>query len=334
MEDLNKNLELLSSVIQKEKLLDNVCDMLELNELQVMGLVVELKKRGHNVLEIKRNGDLYIVDYGDNFIESTRTYKIDVKQKKFKIAFVSDTRFCSKFQQLTILNDIYKKAYDFGVKEVFHCGDMSEGTYTGKKAIYMDTLFAQGVIDQKKYIVEHYPYAKGIRTHFITGEHDQTHLSKEKVDIGKLITNERDDMNYLGKNNGRVSFCTPNGEALSMFVLHPKGKIPYTISYKPQQFISAMRSEDKTDILLHGHWLQAERMHFRSIDEYSVPSVVATTPEMLDNGDQNCIGAWFLTIELDDKGKLVKTVPLFIPYYTTIEDDYNKSKILSIGGRK
>lgn len=332
---MDSKIEALKDCIQKEKSLDSICEALELKPYAVMGLVSELKSQGNNVLEVKRNGELYIVNYGDKSINKSNAYHLVTDDFVVKLAFISDTRLGSKYQQLSILNDIYKKANDYGVKNIIHCGDISEGTYYGANGLYVDTLFAQDEEEQTNYIVDNYPYVEGITTHFVTGEHDQTHLKKNKVDIGKNIAKEREDMNYLGANSGEIIINnSDNINATSIRVLHPKGKIPYTISYHPQQFISAMRSEDKTDILLHGHWLQSEHMYFRNIDEFSVPSVVATTPEMIDRGDQNCVGAWFITLFLNKKYKLEKIVPMFIPYYKTIENDYQKVKTLRIGGNK
>ena len=62
-----------------------------------------------------------------------------------------------------------------------------------KKGPYVDTLFAQDEAEQRDYIINNYPYIEGLTTYFITGEHDQTHLTKDKVDIGKNIDKERED---------------------------------------------------------------------------------------------------------------------------------------------
>lgn len=330
-EELSK-LEQVRQSIKKECSLDSLCANLNMSKLEVLGHIAELKNEGNNVLEIKRGGELFLIDYGDNFLLSGNPVKLVKDTNTFKLAFISDTRLCSKYQQLSILNDIYKKASEYGVTDVIHCGDISEGIYSGTKRLYLDTLFIQDAEEQSDYIVNNYPYIEGINTHFIIGDHDITHLTKDKIDIGKLINNKREDMEYIGKNSGVIILYNNNGKIGSIEVLHPTGKIPYTISYKPQRFIDALRSEDKTDILLHGHWLQAEHMYYHNINEFSVPGIVATTPEMLQNGDQNTVGAWFITIEVDKKNKIKKLIPQFIPYYQTIEDDYKKVKTLRIGG--
>lgn len=328
-----ETLILLKQYIQKEISLETLKNNFNLNELEIMGMINRLKYEGDNILVIKRTDGIYIINHGDDGLEDDTKYYLDTKDSEIKLAFISDTRLCSKYEQLSILNDIYKKALDYGITDVIHCGDISEGVYTTSN-LYSESIFAHDVISQSRYIIEHYPLVDGIKTHFITGEHDHTHIKSEQTDIGKLINNEREDMNYLGKNRKKIIIRNKKGEQIvDLLVLHPKGKIPYTISYKPQQFISAMRSEDKVDILLHGHWLQTERLNFRGVEEYSIPSVVATTPEMSEKGAQNMLGAWFITIKLNKKNRVQNIVPVFLPYYKTIENDYKTAKVLKLGGK-
>ena len=63
------------------------------------------------------------------------------------------------------------------------------------------TNFANDTLSQVDYIVSHYPKVEGMKTYFITGKLDDTHLSKKKVNIGKRIAELRDDMIYLGENS-------------------------------------------------------------------------------------------------------------------------------------
>ena len=329
-----EKLLLLKEFLKKEVSLSFLKRKFKLSELEIMGLISQLKQNGSNILSIKKNGQIYIIDYGDNSLENDDAYYIELKGTELNFAVISDTRLCSKYQQLSILNDIYEKAYGMDVSYVLHCGDISEGVYKGKKVIFNETLFLHGVSEQADYIVDNYPIVNNMKTLFITGEHDLSHLTSENVDIGKIISHQRPDLEYLGKRRKRIIIKNQkNKEILNILMIHPEGKIPYTISYKPQRYISAMRSEDKTDILLHGHWLQTERMLFRGITEYSIPSVVSTTPEMEISGDQNTLGAWILKFYFDKEGKFINSTPIFIPYYKTIENDYKKCKSLKIGGK-
>lgn len=321
---------LLKQYLNKERSLTFLKDKLNKSEYEIMAQIATMKKNGENIVDVCKNGDIYIKNYKDASLEETAPYYINTEyNNKIKLAFISDTRLASKYEQLGILNDIYKKAYEYGVSQIFHCGDLSEGVYNGKKSLYNETIFEHDVFSQGKYIINNYPYVDGITTNFITGDHDKTHLITTSYDIGKIVSKGREDMKYLGQNSRKVIIRDSNNkEMMSLLIRHPNGKTPYTISYKPQQFIASLRNEEKTDILLNGHWLQTEMLSIRNITEFSVPSVVSTTPEMIDNGLQNTIGAWFVEV-IFDKNK-TKIIPTFNPYYKTYENDYKTAKTLKL----
>ncbi|MDD2203466.1 MAG: metallophosphoesterase family protein [Bacilli bacterium] len=315
--------------IKKERTVEQLEKEFELSEFEIMGYVSKLKKAGLNIIVAKKDDAISVINLGDRKLNNDNSYKLDIGDAtNVKIAVISDTRLCSKSQQLSILNDIYLKAQAENIHHILHCGDISEGLYSSKSQYY-DSIFEYDTNQQANYIINNYPSIDDIKTYFITGNQDLTHIKKNGIDIGKLISAERDDLIYLGANR-----CTITIRNFDILMQHPKSKIAYTVSYKPQKFISSMRSEDKPDILLHGHWLHAEKMPFRGVEEFSVPGLVATTPRMMDEGIQNTTGAWFLNIFLNSKGELDKVLPRFIPYYVTDKNDYIKAKVLKLGGRK
>jgi predicted phosphodiesterase len=323
------NIEEFKEFIKKERTVAQLQKEFDMSEYEIMGHIYNLKKAGVNIIDVKKDDAISIINLGDRKLNNDNSYNFDIGNlSNVKIAVISDTRLCSKFQQLSILNDVYLKAQEDDIHHVLHCGDISEGLYTSKSQYY-DSIFEYDTFQQANYIVNNYPSIEGINTYFITGNQDNTHIKKNGVDIGKIISSEREDLIYLGTNR-----CTLGIKNLNILMQHPNSKIAYTVSYKPQQFISSMRSEDKADILLHGHWLQAEKMPFRGVEEFSVPGLVATTPRMKDEGIQNTTGAWFLNIYFTPKGELDKVVPKFIPYYVTDKNDYLKAKVLKLGGKR
>ena len=68
-----------------------------------------------------------------------------------------------------------------------------------------------------------------------------------------------------------------------------------------------VRSEDKVNIILNGHWCVMDSYERRKINQFSVPSIVAQTPEMDYNEFTNTVGAYLITVKLDEKGKFKKT---------------------------
>ena len=316
-------------------------------------LIHELKKRGNNVVTMnttayksnpKSEEDekvqvTLIRNFGHEKLIDDLSYEISDNDENIKMMFISDTRLGSIYEQITILNDLYVKAKQMGVKYVFLTGDVVEGLYSGSKSIYNTTLHKNGFTDQAEYVSNMFPRVEGITTYFVTGEHDLSFLkTKEKVDIGTLIANKREDMIYLGPRRKKVTFINDDhkGSNVSIYLQHAKGNVPYTISYKPQQKISSLRNEDKTDILVTSHFGACDSFLRRGVRSYQVPTLVATTDEMKDASTPvyNTIGAWMVNIEKDKKGNLRNTTQMWIPYYDTIIDDYKKAKALYLSDDK
>lgn len=124
-------IEKLKELTKKEISLSTVCEELELNDYEVLGLAHELRLEGINIIIQKKDDDIYLFNKGEKELNEDNTYKFETDENnEFKFIAISDTRFGSKFQQLSILNDIYLKGYEMGYKNVILCGNVSEGLYS------------------------------------------------------------------------------------------------------------------------------------------------------------------------------------------------------------
>ena len=329
--------------LAQECILEDLCRSYNISREDMFVLIHELKKRGNNIVTLNtsasHDGDdlktqvTLIRNFGHEQLINDLSYNIIDTDENIKVMLISDTRFGSIYQQTTILNDMYLKAKEMGVKYVFLTGDVVEGIYRGAKSIYNTTLHKDGYDDQADYVAACFPRIQGITTYFVTGEHDLSFLKgTDKVDIGKLIASKRDDMIYLGPKRKKVSFVTGDRRSgsISFYLQHSSGNVPYTISYKPQQKISSLRNEDKTDILVTSHFAACDSFLRRGVRSYQVPTVTATTDEMKDANTPvyNTIGAWVVSLDRDKKGSLKRTSQMYIPYYKTIKDDYRTFKKL------
>lgn len=326
-------LEKLKVLLVKECSLEYLAHELEITELEVMGLTRLLRESGENINVIKKSDGIYIENIGDVKVNVRNTYTININENTLKLLLISDTRLCSKFEQMSILNNIYKVAHEMGVKKVLHLGDLTEGIYMGNKRIYNQAVLHHNPESQVKYVHDNYPYINGMETLFITGEHDLSFLkTKDKQDIGTDIAEQREDMIYLGQRNCliRVRNESNNRETL-IDLRHPDGVIPYTVSYKPQKIVDAMREEDLPDILNFGHFLVQDTFYHHGVLVNQVPSICATTPEMIDKGYNNIIGATVLTIRFTNKGKIQSIDRMFLNYRSIIQEDFKTFKVLSEG---
>ena len=338
--------------LAQECILEDLCKSYNISKEDMFVLIHELKNRGNNVVTLAtsayKGSDFseeeeevqvtLIRNFGHEKLINELSYEILNDDDNIKIMLISDTRFGSIYQQLSILNDMYIKAKEMGVKYVFLTGDVVEGIYTGAKSIYNTTLHKYGYEAQAKLVADFFPRVDGITTYFITGEHDLSFLkSKARIDIGTIINSKRSDMIYLGPRRKKVNFITNKGAGqISLYLNHAKGNVPYTVSYKPQQKISSFRNEDKTDILVTSHFAACDSFLRRGVRAYQVPTVTATTDEMKDATTPvyNTVGAWVINLSKDKKGNLANTTQMWMPYYKTIPDDYKTTRALYISDSK
>ncbi len=332
MEEMNEGIEALEkikSLTKKEISLNHLCKELNLNEYEVLGLIRELREEGINILTQIRDNDIYMLNHGEIELDDKKEFSFDTNgNREFKFVAISDTRFGSKSQQLSILNDIYVKAKELGYENVILCGNISEGLYP-LKSIYSESNFIDDTMAQVDYIVKNYPRVKGIKTYFITGPKDEKHLNKNGINIGKRISELRKDLIYLGDKSCEVTI-----DKTKMLVFNTKLSKTYTVSYRTQQQVDSFRSEDKPDILLFGGLLQLEKYTYRNVNCLSVPSVCATTKEMNDKRYSNTIGAWYVTVKTDSNGNLKSVRAMDSIYYKTSKEDYINPKTLKLTKNK
>ena len=178
---MEKNKELedkLLELLKRESSLEKVCEMLELNEYEALALVKYIQDRGINIVVNARDDDIYMINRGDFELEDNKPYEFHTdKDNEFKFVAIADTRFGSKYQQLSILNDIYDKADELGYKNVFLCGNISNGLYDISN-MYSETSFLDDTQRQIDYILENYPKIEGIKTYLVNGKTDSKHLKK------------------------------------------------------------------------------------------------------------------------------------------------------------
>ena len=318
-------IEKLKEVTRKEISLSDASRILGINEFEVFGLIRDLRLQGTTIITQKKGDDIYMFNHGEREFNEGNTYQFYTDENnEFKFVVISDTRFGSKFQQLSILNDIYAKAYAQGFQNVILCGNISEGLYPLTN-VYSESTFLNDTVDQMDYITQYFPSVEGMHTYFITGHKDESHLKTNRVDIGRKISESRPDMFYLG-----ATACNIYVDKTNMFVCNPKLVKTYTVSYRMQQQVDSFRSEDKPDVVLFGGLLQMEKFTYRNVKCVSVPSVCATTREMSDRRYSNTIGAWLVTLHTDKYGNLADLKAMESVYYKTNKDDYMRPKVLKI----
>lgn len=184
--------------LKQDRNIDFLIKSLELEEIEILGYIEKLRNKGH---EISNTNGLYKLS--KNMGSTNHKYSLyEGELTKVKFGVVSDTHFGSKQQQETLLNLAYEDFEKNNIITVLHCGDISDGLSHRPEHKY--EVFALGADEQAEYIIQNYPKKESIKTYFILGNHDGWHFKNGGVDIGKVISNSREDMIYLGSQQATV----------------------------------------------------------------------------------------------------------------------------------
>ena len=202
LKEYNKEtIDQLLDLTKKEKHISQISEVLQLSDFEVLGLVHDLIDSGINIIVKQYDDGFHLLNQGDTIDKDVSTYSFETDDSnEFSFIAISDTRLGSKSQQLAILNDIYRKAQEMGIKNVILCGNISAGL---KPMTDTESNFVYDTQTQINYIIDNYPKYEGIKTYFITGKLDDKHIANNNINIGKRIADAREDMIYLGYMAGR-----------------------------------------------------------------------------------------------------------------------------------
>lgn len=233
-----------------------------------------------------------------------------------RFALMGDTQFGSKYAQITHLHKFYDLCVKEGIKNVYHTGDITDGLKMRTGHEY--ELYAISADEQLEDVVKNYPKCESITTHFITGNHDASIYKQVGYDIGAAIARERKDLAYLGRDCAVVNL-TPN---CTLEMRHPWDGTAYAISYKIQKMIEAMESDSKPNILAVGHYHKAEYLFYRNVHAFQTGCFQGQTPFTRGKGISVHMGGWLMTVTVDENGYIQRITPEFIPFYSSIKEDY------------
>lgn len=233
-----------------------------------------------------------------------------------RFGLMGDTQINSKYTQLTHLHNFYDKCAAYGIDTVFHTGDIDEGEQM--RVGHQYECYEQGADDHVAEIVRVYPYRKGIKTYFITGNHDASLYKRAGMDLGKAIAEKREDMIYLGRDCA-IAQLTDN---CKLELRHPWDGTAYAVSYKIQKMVEAMESDSKPNILAVGHYHKVEYLFHRNVHCFQTGCFQSQTPFTRGKGISVHMGGWIVEVLVGKDGSVQEITPTLVPYYSAIPDDY------------
>lgn len=282
--------------------IEQLADALDRAPSRVRAMVEDLRAQGYAITETPY-GALEITAAGQQEAEAVQhADDADV----FRIALIADTHLCSTHQQLTALQEFYRRAADAGCRRVYHAGDMIAGerVYSGQQY----DLFLVGHDNQVGYVVEHYP--RDLPTTFITGNHDLAYLKSAGIDPGRAIARERSDMEYIGQWARRVEIAP----GIFLDLTHGAGGVAYAISYRLQKAIEAYAPGDEPHILCDGHYHVMLQVLRRGVWAYHPGCFEGQTALLRRLKVHPVIGGWILTIHVDEPGRIGAIESRFIQF--------------------
>lgn len=233
-----------------------------------------------------------------------------------RFGIMGDTQFGSKYAQITYLHDFYDLCAREGITDIYHTGDITDGLKMRTGHEY--ELYEVSADEMRDDVVKNYPKRDGITTHFITGNHDASIYKHVGYDIGQAISMFRPDMEYLGRDCAVINL-TPK---CTLELRHPWDGTAYALSYKMQKMIEAMESDSKPSILAVGHYHKAEYLFYRNVHALQTACFQGQTPFTRGKGISVHIGGWIVTVTVDEDGSILRFAPEFIPFYSSIKNDY------------
>lgn len=282
---------------------------------KIEGLVKELRDDGY-CIESTEDGSYRL----SKVVKAAEPAQIESPWdgcETIRFGLVSDTHLNSKYAQISYLHDFYDKCVVEGIKTVYHAGDIDDGEEMRMGHKY--ECYTQGADDHIAEIVRVYPRRKGIKTVFITGNHDASIIKRCGYDIGFALAKEREDLEYIGQSIADV-MLTPN---CKFRLQHPWDGTAYSLSYKPQKIIEAMQGGEKPNLIAIGNYHKCEYLFYRNVHSFQAGCFQAATPFMKNKAISAYMGGWIIEIEVEKTTGFVKLIkPQFIPYYQPIKDDY------------
>ena len=287
----------LKYLINKKRSLEDICKVLELKDYEVIGLVELMKQDGELVDYV--NGEIVKLKKP---LQSDDIYQIPNNMEHLKLLLISDTHLCNKADRLDILRYLYEKAEDKGIKQILHCGDLTDGMYLNRpQSIY--ELRCVGFDEHLDYVVNKYPTFSG-KTYFIGGNHMDTYFRNGGSDLGTAISRQREDMIYLNPDTALLQIGK-----VGIQMHHGGGGRPYSLSYKLQRYVETLSQDKKIDIVMQGHYHNAMYMYYMNKHCFQVGALEDDTPFSRSMGFKNEKSCYWLDINLNDRGEIHSITP-------------------------
>ncbi len=245
-----------------------------------------------------------------------RETSVDLGTEHIRLGIVSDTHGGSRFEQLTALRSFYAYADTQKVHAFVHAGDMTQGSDKMHRGMELE-VHAHGSEAQVGYVVLTYPKSKrrGITTHVIGGNHDDSFLNDGGINVVRQIAAQRPDINYVGQDAAYLTLG-----ALRSYIVHPDGGGSYAKSYKPQKLTESLPLDRAVALLLIGHYHNYGCFRWKDTISLMLPCFQSQYAWLARKALHPDIGGIIADIWMDDTGRIARFRHELVGYQPLDED--------------
>jgi len=308
--------DLVAKAIKTKKFfIIDLADRFNVPPKKIYEAVEDLKKK-NVIVDNFENGN---VQLAREIKPTEKPMVIDIhkhEEEEFCIGVTADNHLGSKYERLDVLNALYDRFKDYGVKTVYDCGNWIDGESRYNKY----DIYVHGVNAQIKNFVERFPYRDGIKTYFISGDdHEGWYVQREHIDIGQVMVDAaknagRNDFVNLGYMERDIVYRREKGKSI-IRVIHAGGGSTYAISYTSQKYAESLQGGEKPDIILVGHYHKFEYSYPREIHIIQPGCTQDQTPFMRKKRIQAMVGGCVLWIKQNDLGIFTSVKVEWLPFF-------------------
>jgi len=322
----------LYKLMKKEESFSDLKQRLEMSDSELYGIIDVLQQYGRPIDIVDINGELVVQKkFQKRRHHEVKPPKEELTKREFGV--VSDTHYGSIWSQPSMVNTFAYEAYNRGITDMFHIGDISDGDYHTKRPNHVNEVMVYGATGEVDLTAKLLPKYPNMKWRGICGSHDQSNsFNYGPFDFGRELEKRRKDFEYLGQDR---AFYYYDNCKIELF--HPGGGTSRILSTKPQNGIDQYPSGTKPKLSLRGHYHKVYYMLYRNIHLLLCPCNVDQSSFMMKNEIPNLMGDYFVTIWYDDNGDIqyIETEPMIFSQEDVRERDwenptrYMKNKILT-----
>lgn len=217
--------------------------------------IAEIRKAHKNLVFAKFDKTYYFSEVPTQF--ANRTDLSQVMPLKGCFGVISDTHLGSNAERLDLIRKAYDTFAERGIKQVFHCGDATDGMNQYRTHHMNVKVFGDAA--QALRMIKSYPKREGITTYLIAGNHDFDHNKTGQSRLSMVVNGlDYEGKHYDGRKDivflGDYAHTIVLPQEITMHMLHPLGGASYAVSYKQQKRSEAMERNLRPDIQLSGHY--------------------------------------------------------------------------------